>query len=334
MSFRSNAGGPQHPGFAAHVLDPARAVHHDFVQGGLAFQQLRKGANRGDPGENVDVAQPQVGIQQEDAKAGARQGNGQVHGNGRLPHSAFSAGDGDHARKRMPGGCRADQGSAHLVRGEHVPPPSAGKDAAEQIEAGLAVAAIEELQALGFEDVAKLDFEEADTAFLDPQFVGYIVNGPHGSEGYVRLGLVRRSEDIVFYGRQRQDVETMLPGIAVLQAGRHGMSDIRFRCPECKGKLIIDRSEALNEVPCPLCGRTITAWGADLLDLRFKCPECQAKLVVDIKVAGSEVTCPRCKCEILVPAPSHGRFSLHPPSPPRARGGCGVPVPRRIIRRR
>ena len=100
------------------------------------------------------------------------------------------------------------------------------------------------------------------------------------------------------------------------------MSDIRFRCPECKGKLIIEKGKALSEVPCPLCGKTITAWGAELLDIRFHCPACRAKLTVDRQVAGLEVTCPKCDREIRVPAPPEETPSPRPPPRPPPRCAC------------
>ena len=90
------------------------------------------------------------------------------------------------------------------------------------------------------------------------------------------------------------------------------MSDIRFRCPGCRGKLSVAAASASREVACPLCGRRITPWGNELLDIRFRCPACEAKLVVDRGAGGSEVTCPKCRVQIPVPDPA---VQAAPPPP-------------------
>lgn len=108
------------------------------------------------------------------------------------------------------------------------------------------------------------------------------------------------------------------------------MTDIRFLCPACGGKLVIAPKLAVKEVPCPLCKKRIIPWGAETLDVRFKCPSCDAKLVVDRTAEGSSISCPKCDHEVLVPfgeqtpsaqtapAPAPGSAPAEPmaPAPP------------------
>ena len=82
------------------------------------------------------------------------------------------------------------------------------------------------------------------------------------------------------------------------------MGDIRFSCPECASKLMIDSESADLLVNCPVCGKAIRAWGARLLDIKFACSSCGIKLVIDVRAAGRFVNCPGCHARLEVPQPS------------------------------
>ena len=100
------------------------------------------------------------------------------------------------------------------------------------------------------------------------------------------------------------------------------MTDIRFLCPACGGKLAIDPKMAVKEIPCPLCKEKITPWGAETLDVRFKCVSCDAKLVVDRMAEGSSITCPKCDHEVLVPSRTRA------PSAPTGPAAAPAPAPK------
>jgi transcription elongation factor Elf1 len=91
------------------------------------------------------------------------------------------------------------------------------------------------------------------------------------------------------------------------------MSDIRFLCPSCSSKLVVDSRYAGYIVDCPRCGKKIRAWDACMLDIRFLCPGCEAKLAVDASAAGYYLDCPRC-----------GRKDVQVPHPPAERAGAAV----------
>jgi membrane protein YdbS with pleckstrin-like domain/DNA-directed RNA polymerase subunit RPC12/RpoP len=75
------------------------------------------------------------------------------------------------------------------------------------------------------------------------------------------------------------------------------MSDIRFKCPECKGDLSVDESGAGMTVPCPHCSEQITiptpqrnirASSPDDLDERIPCLFCGEPILA------SAVKCKHC----------------------------------------
>jgi uncharacterized protein YbaR (Trm112 family) len=82
------------------------------------------------------------------------------------------------------------------------------------------------------------------------------------------------------------------------------MSEIRFRCPACHGKLAVDKAYVLDEMSCPKCRHRIRPWGAEMIDVRFRCPSCHGKLTVDRRWAGQSCSCPKCGADIRIPAPA------------------------------
>ena len=91
------------------------------------------------------------------------------------------------------------------------------------------------------------------------------------------------------------------------------MSDIRFLCPECHSKLVIDSAGFAHTVTCPRCGKPIQPSHWTPLDIRFPCPKCGQRLVVTAEAAGHFAPCPN--CHVLVPIPeSSGERTWKPPT--------------------
>jgi len=77
------------------------------------------------------------------------------------------------------------------------------------------------------------------------------------------------------------------------------MGDIRFRCPGCDAKLVIDSQAEGYHTACPQCEKKIKVpkpperrEGED--QIKFYCKKCDAKLAIAREAGGYLVDCPHC----------------------------------------
>ena len=78
-------------------LEAQRPVEQDLLQAGFAVEDVAQRLLRVQPEHHVDVGQPEVGVEQQHARARLAESEAQVHGDQRLADAALAPGHGDHA---------------------------------------------------------------------------------------------------------------------------------------------------------------------------------------------------------------------------------------------
>ncbi|MCK5528564.1 MAG: hypothetical protein KAI74_02675 [Kiritimatiellae bacterium] len=79
------------------------------------------------------------------------------------------------------------------------------------------------------------------------------------------------------------------------------MSDLLFKCSECKRNLAVNTSLLGRRFVCPQCQEKIQAPDPEII---FSCPECGSKLCSALTLASKTFECPKCEKNITIPKSS------------------------------